>query len=595
MAIDIETNWKDKEKEITTFCNENVDRYFGSSCYSTIKKNCLGIRKSRDLEFSNTPLMEISIGIPWVLPVILIRRAIISQAFRPDYLFYVKPEGSTPYENAKRMEEILNVNINATRFRETTLAKTIDSLASYGNAVIFSEINSSTKKVPRTVADANGMIMRTDLQKVKTNAVNKYVHVLDYGQDPDVAQPEDSSYQFFIDRQYFYKLWVHYLNHKEQYDEKAMEWLAEMAKKTNLTNQYYHNNIGLNAHTQQQQPSGLVDLVRMYSTLPVSGNENDDNDYEITMASNRILSITKNNNEEEKRMLTVISYYPREDSWAGINEAMIIRNHENIANVILAIKANNAIQSMDSKIFYPENIGIDSKMIESGKYIPYTQRQNEDIRKLLFQFQPVDQSVPVTDSFMGDLRENVQELSPKPDFTRTPKAGGMGNQAAAAINMVSSMQNTKESDILERISFGIKNIGVCNYLLLQQYLENTFQYRPAQATEPIEIFKDQILGDMNVEVATALTENKLIRLQNLQNNLTFFLNAMSSGHPDLQKVPLMPIIKEIIHYTDIGGEKEMLDVLNQQMQQPFRTEPAVPGVPAQPGQGLPAPTGEQGV
>jgi hypothetical protein len=535
--------------------------------------------------------MEFSIGIPWVLPVILIRRAIISQAFRPDYLFYVKPDGNTPYDNAKKMEEILNVNMMATKFKQTTFARVIDSLASYGSSVVISEISNSKKQIPRMTADQNGMIQRTMVNKSKTNAINKYVHILDYGQDPDIAQPDDSSYQFVLDRQYLYSLWAHYTNNPEMYDEETMKWLYDRAKKTPLTNQYYHTNAGTYHNSSTEPPNGMVDLVRMYTTLPIDGNEDDDTDYRVVIAENRILSVQRNEYEQAKRMLSVISYYPREEYWWSVNEAIILRNHENIANIILTMKANNAIQSMDSKIFYPENIGIDVSTIERNRFVPYTQRNNDDIRKLIYQFQPLDQSVPITTSFMGDLRESVQELNPKPDFTRTPKAGGMGNQAAAAINMIGSMQNTKESDILERISYGVQNIGVCDYLLLQQYLENVFQYRPSPNEEPIEVFKDQIMGDMSVDVATALTENKLIRLQNLQNNLTFFLNAMGSGHPDLQKIPLMPLIKEIIHYTDVGGEKEMIDILNQQMNVPFQAEktpaPGQPGTePAIPSQGV---------
>lgn len=571
MPFDI-SKWKDNEKEITSYCLDLVNKYHGSVCYSALKKNCISIRKSRDLDFNTTPAFDFSIGIPWVLPEIYLKRAIISQAFRPDYLFYLTPLGNTSYENAKKMEEVLNINTIATRFKETTFSRIIDSLASYGCSVCYSEIHTSKSNLPRTIADETGMIRRVENQKVKTNAINKYIHILDYGQDPDVAEPDFSSYQFFIDRQYLYDVWNHYQQNPTMYDESAMQWVYEQTKKGNISNPYYHLNAGVNKHsTMTNNGRGIVDLIRIYTKLPISGNEGDDTDYEVIITGERIISITKNNNENQKRMLTVVGYYQREEYWWSVNEALILKNHENIANIMLQMKANNAIESMNYKIFYPEGI-VDMNGIQGKKYVPYQLRMNEDIRKMLYQFQPLDQSVGITDSFMSDIRESAQEINPKPDFTRTPKQGGIGNQAAAAINMVGSMQNTKESDVLERISYGLSNIGLCNYLLLQQYLENKFQYRPDKKSEPVDIYKDEIMGEFFVNVATSLTENKLIRLQNLQNNLTFFLNAMGSGHPDLQRVPLMPIIKEIIRNTDIGGEKEIMDTLNAQQQQPFSTE-----------------------
>ena len=572
--LPLATNWKDYYQQIKTLVRQNIESHFNDHCYTALKKQVTNIRKSRDLDFDVTKSFEHSLGIPLVLPVIFLRRAILSQAFRPDYLFYFSPLDGTPWENAKIMESLVNANLISTKFKKNTFRRTLDSLASYGNAVIYSEFLTKQSASPQIVSDGNGMIQMVDTPQIKANAHNHYVHICDYFQDPKMPTPDDSEYQGFINRMYTHSLIAHVNQFPGMYDEAAVKRLMERTVQKGATTQWHHSNVGINKNnTDIGKLKNMLDIFFMYAKLPIQENEDDDTDYQLIVDNNfDILSLVKNPNLHYRRMISVLNYFPREEYWWGINEAIIIRPHEGIKNFIINLQLNNAIQSMNYKILYPDTMDIDPKDMEQMMYIPYRPQMNADIRAQIWQFQPVDKSGPVVDSTLANIHENMQAIVPKPDFTKTPGQGGMGNASAQAVQNVTATQNTLETDILNEVALALSEVGTSNYMLLQRYLEREFNYQPVPQQDMVTVFKEQILGEYHCECKTALTENKLIRLGNLKNDVTWFINNMGTGHPDFQRVPLMPYIKEIIRNSDIGNEREIMDILNQQARMPFQTE-----------------------
>jgi hypothetical protein len=589
MIEGLEQHWRNYEKQIVELLNFQFELYYDSECYQSLKTLCQNVRKSLDFRFNDNSSFDIKVSIPFVKPVALVRRAILSQNFRQDYLYSLTPLMDGTFEQAKLMEEILNANLVSTNFRATTFSRIKDSLASYGTAVVYTCWQEKQSQALQTQYSQLGFSRQPNVKR-KANAYNQYIHVLDYGQDPTIADSDKSSYQFHIDRKKIYEILADAKRNFNQYNPDAIEYLKKLAvAQSSELSDKHHTGAGLvTSDMNPRSYMGFVDIVKMYTVLPIPGNEDDDTVYYVEfLTGGKILRFIRNPNDNDNQMFSILTYYKKEEFWWGNADCQFQLSHENLTGIIETLRINNAIQSMRDWIIGVEGV-IDVNEMQSHRFITANPRIDQKLRDSLIHYQPVDNSSRTTEEASAVIRENAQKFDPVPDFSRDPTKGGLNNKTATAANMIQASNNVKEADIMEEVAFGLIRMAQNNIEMLQQRLDMQFAFRSTQLGGMVQVPKEVILGQYTKQIQTSLTESKRVRIMDLWNTLTSYMNAASSGHPSFQQFNFVaPILKEIAkNLENINIDEVMASVQNpvgNQFQTEMQPQPEQGAMPVQGG------------
>lgn len=575
MALDLEKDFKKYEPKIKGLLNDQKNAYFKSRCFTRLRDRYFRLLNSNDMSFNHSANRQVisgnnatqsKIAIPLVKERSLIREAVLKQNFRGEPLFSLEPTGATPTENANNAQDVLNSNLKSTNFRSKVLKVIFKDLAEFGASVCYTSWRQSKKTALKTVNTDFGPD-RVETETVKKNAVNYCIHILDYFQNPEISDPEDSDYIGHIERISYGRFKAHYSQNKDFYIKSNVEKLLKRAATEAISDPNYHKKYEDDDTAQFNFP---MDRVVIYSTCNIKGNEDNENFYYIEMIAGEIVRFQINPHDDDIRPYACLSFYPRREYWWGNSDSEFVLPHEQYTNLLMGMKADNALRSLQQYIFYGKN-RIDTadwnNRRKNGGMIGVELKGNETLNQLLYQMQPYDNSLNTVDSIMREVKESQQRLTPRPDFTRAATQGGIKNSTATAAVILEEQGDVSEALILENVSYGIKTIGRNNLVILQQRLPDVFAIRPA-ATEAQKILeKNQILGNVEFFIETSLNKNKSSEMIRLQNVLTAIMNFKGSGDPAFQNLDVMPLVRKILKNADIGDVDEYIQA------------PALPQVP----------------
>lgn len=597
MIKDLVDNFPKYEKALTSLLEDQRNSYYDHDCYKKLKNRYLRLKDSNDMNFNTSTRhrnknstrnnWQSKVAFPLVKERTMTRESIFRQNYRAAPLFSLEAIGRTAPETAVNAQEVLNQNLKSTKFKAKCFNKLTKDCSEYGAAVNYTVWHESRKEVMQTVKTQLG-VNREMKPIVKKNALNRAIHILDYFQNPTIADPDDSEYIGHIERLNLAKFKGMMRMAEDVYIKKNVEWVIKQAEMGALNDKNYHTKYD---QENKNERKFSLDRVVFYSTCNIKGNEDNENYYYIEMVAGKIVRFQPNPHDFDMRPYAALTFFPRREYWWGNSDGEFVLPHERYTNLIMSMKADNALRSLQQYFFYQKG-SIDvadwNNRHKNGGMIGVDTKGNTALNNLLYQTQPQDFSLQSTDSIMREVKENQQRLTPRPDFTRSATQGGLKNTTATAAALLEEQGDVQEAKILEDFNFGMEKIAENNTIMLQQRLADKFEIRP-NATEAQKVLsKEEIIGSFQYNVQTSLNKNKASELLRIQNILTALMNFKGSQDPAFQQIDLVPIIKKVLKAADVGDVDDLM---------PTPQQPAVPGaVPSSPmiGQeqaGLPAGAG----
>jgi hypothetical protein len=564
--INLVESFPDKHEAITAYLASRVDSYFASDCSKNLKKRYERMRDSIDQKYKTQTDNSFNTKIKFSLTRqrYLARRANIKFNFRNDPLFSVSAMGNTDNANAINMQEILRLSLKHTKFRQTTFESLVDYVSRYGCAVAYTQYEEGNKKGLKTVHNAEDPVtpyQRVDTKGAGGSAVkNHFVHPLNYFQDSDSVDPEQSPYRGFIDTWRVSDLASIFEIEPDNYVKENIEEVIREARESGL-----HDDRKYSDATAGKDDSHLtVDVIRVWSTINIRGNEDDDTIYYAEIVGGKVIRFQDNPLDGNIVPLTCVRMRRRPEYWWGNTDSEDVLSHENFYNMMLSIKADAAMATSDRLNLYPRAWGITPEELKNrhanGGWIPYDIKPNVPMpRESIFNYQPQDNSTNNVDWVMRELKESVQNLTSRPDLSRGYNQGGSGNKTATAASILASQGDVLDGDMLEVFSYDLVEMASKNMILLQQYLGDEIVLRGESKSPPKRLQKHEFLGDMGIEIESSLQKNdltELARFQNATQMMMMFLNT-----PIGANIQFDVLAREMLRISNVGDVDKILPTL----------------------------------
>jgi hypothetical protein len=574
---------KELERKVSVYLLERLETYENSTCKKKLKSRYDRLKASCDMNYGKTGdrgnsgnSFTSKLAFPMVREMYLMWRAMIKRNFRQNPLVTLDPMDSTPLQTAINMQDILTLNLKSTMFRESRSGwdAIADDSSKYGVAVCMSQFEARQSSVNKTQNTQYGpqQIPRISTRK---NVFNYRIHILNYAQDPLIADPENSGWRSVVENIPISKVIADYKADPDNYLKDNLEAILKDAKSEGYKDQYFYaEDKSLNDYAK----SGL-DRRKFWASIHLNGNEDDDGRYYVEMIGDKIVRIQKNWLDEDEVPLSIFTLRNRAEYWWGNAPGEDIMPHENFVHLMMNMKAEQALKLMERYIFYDKGsidpTDIDNRHVNGG-WIPYESKSNLQAQNIIYEYQGKDSSTSDIDWFLREIKESAQKMSPKPDFLRSGNKGGLANNTATAANALNEMGDLLESDCMETLATGLSRLGKINVLQLQQFLGNQIQIRPNPKLDPQNLWKSEILGDFWYNVVSSLHKNTVQEAIRLQNAITQMQNFKGTGDPTWQNVNMVPIARKWVGMLDIGDVDE---IMPQQAQMPQ-------GMPMQDMQGI---------
>lgn len=588
LAGEINKGNKKVEKAVAdNLMSRREDGYYKSPCYDKLKKRYNKLINSTNMNFTansrNTQNNQFTakLAFPLVMEMYRMWRAMIKRNFRGEPLITLGPVDNTPIENAINMQNALTLNLKSTGFRESRSGwdAIADDVARLGVAVSCSQFEMKTLTVNRTMETPFG-IQQVPYQQNKRNVCNYRIHVLNYAQDHNIADPEFSTFKAVGENIPLSKLIAKYNANPDYYVKSNVESIikdskAEMYKDPNI----FKVDKSLNDYSKAG-----IDLVKFFAKININGNEDDEQKYYVEMIGDKIIRINRNWLDYDEDYFTVFTMRNRQEYWWGNAPCEDVVPHENWMQLVMNLQADNVIRQMEDYIFYYKD-AIDVADIEnrhsSGGFIPVSRKDSMQLQNIIYNFKNTGGNLGDLDYMTREVKESAQKQSPKPDFLRSGNKGGLANNTATAAGMLGEMSDLMESDAMETMAAGLSRMGKLNVLQLQQFLGNEILLRPNPKLPPEMIYKRDLLGDFWYSVMSSLHKNTVQEAIRLQNAATQMINFKNTGNPEFQNMDIGKIVRKWISQLDIGDVDEIMpeQVPMQQGMMPAQ------GMP-QPAQGL---------
>ncbi len=552
------------EKAVSTYLMDKVEMHESSDCKKKLKARYNKLTASTNMNYgsnsrNNTTNQFVNkLAFPVVMEMYRMWRAMIKRNFRGEPLITLQPVDETPIENAIKAQNALTLNLKATGFRESRSGWDLvaDDLARIGCAVTCSQFEHRQKNILRTVNTEFG-IQQINQPENRKNVWNYRVHMLNYGQDPLIADPEFSSFKFVIEDIPLSKIITQYQKNPELYVKKNIESIikdskAEMYK----DNYFYRDDKSLNDYTK----SG-VNRRKFFAQICINGNQDDDTKYYVEMIGDRIVRIQKNWLDYDEDFFTVFTMRNRSDYWWGNAPCEDVIPHENWMHMVMNLSADNVLKSMEKYIFYFKD-ALDPSDINarhsSGGWIPVSRKDAMQLQNVIYDMAPRPTDLTNLDYITREVKESAQKQSPKPDFLRSGNKGGLANNTATAAGMLGEMSDLMESDCMEVVATGLSRLGKLNIIQLQQHLGSQFLQRPNPKLPPELVYKRDILGDFWYSVMSSLHKNTIQEAIRLQNAATQMINFKNTGNPEFQNLNIGAVVRKWVSQLDIGDVDEIM-------------------------------------
>jgi hypothetical protein len=225
---------------------------------------------------------------------------------------------------------------------------------------------------------------------------------------------------------------------------------------------------------------------------------------------------------------------------------------------------------MKRYIFYNKN-AIDPSQwnrIGSNAKIPVDVNKDINLGNILYQYQPQETALPAIQNAYRLIMENNQRVITTPDLNRAPSQGGPSNKTAYAADIMASVGNTQDADILEVFSTRLVRTGEKHIVILSQFLGNLgpILIRPSQRQAIREVQKSQITGDYQCYIDTALQKTDQNELMKYQNLVSWLANLTNAGavQPDFEPL-VRQVLKmgKVVHSDRVLPEQDQLNQMSQ--------------------------------
>lgn len=581
MAIDLVKEFAKYEKTIVKYVHTRIDYYDKSKCKEQLKRRVARLNSSWDMVVSgknsgtNQQLKgQMSYGL--VKQQQLARRSLFSGNFRGDPLFTPRAIGNTPLQNALNMKDILQSNVEQTHFRPLVLMPCNSGVAKIGSAVVFTEYCNNRQLGWRTVADPLTTSKRVyGVIKNTHNAVTYPINVLNYGQNPDVVDCEQSDYNYHIERWRLSELVNRIKSNSNLYIKENIEKIIGDAKKSNNLSEYYHDSTG----KQTAHDYGAVtvnDVIRGQFQINIDGNEDDNTVYYLEMIGDTIIRFQDNPYDMNMKCYTTICCERRDEYWWGNTPAEYSIGNENLLNLLLGLSTDNVIESMKKYIFFQKDAISPQAWMQSGSQmkIPVDVDKMTNMQNIFYTYQVPDTSSGLIKDVYSRTLANDQLFSASPNFNRPQDQGGPVNTTATAVNAEENKNNMLDSDILERLSFDWARVGEKQMIILSQFLGNfgPILVKPSQAEALRYIQKENLVGNYSTYMDTALQQTQQGELIRYQNMASWLLNLVNGGARISPNIA--PIVEQVIK---MGKFIVKEDILQREDMEQVPTMP-VPGM-----------------
>lgn len=604
MARDIEKEVRSNiktRKIVLEWCKARKAEYHKSRCYTLLKQR---YETLRDAVLMRSPVHEQNyfnskIIVSLARQNYLLRRAITKKNFRQDPLITLDPIGATTIQNAEDMQQVLALNFLHTEFRQKCFDQMVDSASWFGSSVVFSLFQQKIQYGWTTAWDPTGM---TQYPRVyapisqQKNVWNHNVHILNYFQYPEISESESSKFRGFTDRMCLADLIRDVEEEPDMYIKEAIQKVIRDGKKAaSIDSSYYADN----AMNSEEFERMNMDVERIWTHLPIKGNEEDYMIYYVEIVGDEIIRINQNRLDRNICPLTTATFRRRREYWWGHSDTEDVLPEENYMTLLLTLKADQALKQLDQLFFYPQGLvspdDINNRMSTQG-YIPYDPTLIKDVRQVFYPWQSTDNSTYNTDFIMREIKELAQRKTPSPDFSRGYNQGGLNNKTATAALIMNENSDALESDMMETFGYDLTRVAKKNVILLQQYLGDEFQVRQDIYAAEQTLQKWMILGTFGYRVSHALQKSKVSEFTRFHNIITGIMNFIASGHPSWQNVNLDPLIRKYIKHADIDDVGDVYPPVSQmQMNMGMTQQNALPmQQQLQPAQ-MPQQTIQQGV
>ncbi len=553
MIKDLENKFQRYEKSISTYIGDRVDTYFGHEKFAKLKDRVKSIDNSLDLRFgkdSESPRnrFKTSFVIPLARETFVAQRAISFNAFLNDPIFTISPTGTTPRDSSSIMQITLNRHLKKMLFRQTALSRHIDQCSRYGASVNVAQFNVGKRTVNTTVPNIINGQRFGYTQKMETisnpGVHNERISVLNFFCNPHVPDIEKSDYKGYIDSVPL-SSFVAFAKNNPVYIKKNVISVIKEAKNGTIDDENYHGDTSVDINHIS------IHMIKGYFKLNISGNEDDDTEYYVEKIGETIVRMHRNYNEGGYTGIDTMYFDKRPNAWYGnaSNETQIPM--ENVLHTVLQMEADTALKRLQNYIFYNKDMGVDVSKIneyaKNGAFIPFSPRPGQPPNQQLFQqYSFNDQGYRGIEYIINEVKEASQRTKTRPDMFRGVNKGGMKNSTATAVNEMKAEGDVVENFFLYQFSYGLQGIGTTNIFILKENLGNYFNVREREDSDPIEVAKEEILGEHLVGVETSLTKNNQIQAMNLLNVLTSVQNFKGSQDPSWQNVDMTEVAREWI-------------------------------------------------
>lgn len=533
------------KKSITNFVVDRKATYYDHKAYKSLTNRVKLIDDVINLNFPANAGFIAEIAMPIVRKRWREINAFVRKYFEADPLITFNPIGGTPEENATNRTQLVNRNFNSTQFRRDCFRWMIDSAARYGSYVTFTQyVEQSGQSLGRkTIYDPSALnpYQRGFQQARKQNAKTYPVHILNYFCDPEKTPYCKGSYEGIIDRwpiSYLYSLLEN-----ENYIRENVQAIIEKCKEGTADEHWYG---GTGEGELKDFSRDKVDVSREYSTLPFEGNEDDDTEYYIEFIDNKIIRINEAGLDNNDRAISTASLLNRPNVWWGNSDIEDIIPHQNICNWLYNTSFENTMKLMDAPTFYPRgsfDVADFNARHQNSGMVPYD-GDRYNLKDLMWQQQKRDNSLNNVDWMIREIKQSTQESSPIVNMQNKYNEGGLNNSTLGAAQMVASIGEILQFDMMNNFSYGLIHIGEVSANLLEIMLDD--QFRMPMRNQYVLMEKRQIMGEFDSIVESSLTLNDQNQFSNYVNRLTQFLNWSGTGRPEFNNVNYKRMIKDVL-------------------------------------------------
>lgn len=585
--LDLENKWRNYESKIKEYLLTRARTYEQSSCKQRLVKRYFSIRDAIDLAGGRSSQNRLQyqhdfnskIKMPLVREAYNLRKASLRANYRNEPLYTLVPVANTPRENAKNLGDALNYNLKRTQYRRKCLNPLINMVAACGAGVVYSDWMADTRAVMQTINTPLGP-QRMRVPRDRYNVINRNIHPLNYIQNPNHVDSEDSDYQGHYESWPLAKLMSRAKAQPDVYIKKNVREVIDEAKESAM-----HNEAMMHVAKSEDWNALTVDVTIWWAQLQITNNEDDESYYYVEMVGDKIIRLEPGYYDEEMRPYSIFGLDPRPDVWWSNTDPEMQLGFENALNSVLQMQMDDAIRNLQQFIFMDKQLGVDPAMLNrahlNGGYVFVNNKDaNRHISQMFYRDQGRELNLAGINGVLQEGKEAAQRVRPKPDFSRTAPQGGIQNKTAYAASLIEEDANVQEADYAVAFNMGLERMGEVNGVILRQMLPDLFAMRPDPRVSQRVVSKEEILGPVHYTVETAMTRNQQQRVMKLQNVLTGVMNFIGTGHPAFQNFNLAPIVKEWVNALDLPADTE--EVYNDQMAVPGAVPDAnMPGMELQ--------------